>query len=147
MYLGLVYDLVILMVKGMLVRENPSKLGIKADHLFVSYAVEDAQFAKWLTLKLTAEGYKVWCDRVKLLGGESYPRDIDEAIKKQTFRVLALLSYDSIDKPNPRKERTLAHNISRDRELDFIIPIKVDQIKPAELDWMTEMDPEIRTGG
>ena len=121
----------------MVVGENTSKPGIKADHLFVSYASEDGQFAKWLTLKLTVEGYKVWCDRVKLLGGESYPRDIDKAIKEQTFRVLALLSHDSIDKPNPRKERTLAHNISRERELDFIIPIKVDRIGPTELDWMT----------
>src|SRR5437660_515138 len=39
--------------------------------LFISYATEDAALAQWLTLKLTAAGYRVWCDRVKLLGGES----------------------------------------------------------------------------
>ena len=42
------------------------------DHLFISYAGEDGSLAEWLTLKLTREGYAVWCDRVKLLGGESY---------------------------------------------------------------------------
>ena len=52
------------------------------DYLFVSYANEDAGLAEWLTLKLTAAGYRVWCDRVKLLGGESYPRNIDAAIEK-----------------------------------------------------------------
>ncbi len=44
------------------------------DHLFISYVTEDAALAEWLTLKLTPAGYRVWCDRVKLLGGESCPR-------------------------------------------------------------------------
>jgi len=50
------------------------------DHLFISYATEDAGFAEWLSVRLAAEGYKVWCDRTNLLGGESYPKDIDRAI-------------------------------------------------------------------
>ncbi|MBI5851773.1 MAG: toll/interleukin-1 receptor domain-containing protein [Planctomycetes bacterium] len=56
------------------------------DHLFVSYASEDAAFAQWPTLRLTAAGYKVWCDQIKLLGGESYPVDIDAAIWTRKFR-------------------------------------------------------------
>lgn len=107
------------------------------EHLFISYANEDAALAEWLTLKLTAAGYRVWCDRVKLLGGESYPRDIDTAIKEQAYRMIALLSKHSVDKPNPVKERTLAHNISRERHEDFLIPINVDGIRASELDWMT----------
>jgi TIR domain-containing protein len=106
-----------------------------AEHLFVSHAKEDAAIARWLTLKLTAEGYRVWCDEFRLLGGEPYPKDIDIAIKEKTFRMLALLSQHSIDKPNPRKERTLAFEISRKRQIpDFLIPLKLD---PAELDWMS----------
>ena len=69
------------------------------NHLFISYATEDGDLAEWLTLRLTTEGYKVWCDRVKLLGGESYPRDIDKAIKTQTFRMLALISKNSLLRP------------------------------------------------
>jgi len=34
------------------------------DHLFISYATEDGALAEWLTLKLTAAGYRVWCDLV-----------------------------------------------------------------------------------
>jgi hypothetical protein len=41
------------------------------DHLFVSYAGEDGLFVDWICRKLVSEGYKVWCDRLKLLGGES----------------------------------------------------------------------------
>jgi len=107
------------------------------EHLFISYASEDEALAEWLALKLTAEGYRVWCDRFKLLGGESYPKDIDFAIKNQTFRLIALLSKNSISKPNPLKERTLAMNISRERKIDFLIPLNVDGLKPTELDWMT----------
>lgn len=107
------------------------------EHLFISYASEDYELAEWLTLKLTNEGYKVWCDRFQLLGGESYPKDIDDAIKNKTFRMIALLSHNSINKPNPTKERTLALNIARERGINFLIPLNVDGLSSTELDWMT----------
>lgn len=106
------------------------------DHLFISYAWEDAALADWLVLQLTNLGYRVWCDRFELLGGESYPRDIDVAIKEQSFRLIALLSRSSIAKANPVKERTLALNLGRDRHIDFLIPLNVDGLEPTELDWM-----------
>ncbi len=116
--------------------DNDANVQELADHLFISYATEDGELAEWLTLRLTTEGYKVWCDRVKLLGGESYPRDIDKAIKTQTFRMLALISRHSLTKDNPLKERTLGHSITRERKIDFVIPLLVDAIRPDELDWM-----------
>ena len=107
------------------------------DHLFISYATEDAVLCEWLVLRLTAEGYKVWCDRIKLLGGESYPRDIDQAMKERTFRVIAILSRASLAKPNPTKERTLALNIATERKIDFLIPLNAGGLSATELDWMT----------
>ena len=92
----------------------------KATHLFISYAIEDAALAEWLARKLVNEGYAVWLDRMKLLGGEPWPQDIDVAIKERTFRMLALLSEHSLKKPNPSKERTLALNISRARKISEI---------------------------
>jgi hypothetical protein len=107
------------------------------DHLFISYASENSILAEWLTLKLTVEGFKVWCDRTKLLGGESYPLDIDKAIKESTFRVLALLSKNSIQKPNPVKERTIALSLGKERGIDdFVIPLNVDGLSPTDLNWM-----------
>lgn len=107
------------------------------DHLFISYASEDGAFAEWLALRLTAEGYKVWIDRFKLLGGESYPEDIDHAIKERTFRLLALLSRNSIHKPKPRKERTIALNLQEARGGELLIPLNVDGLDATELDWLT----------
>ncbi len=86
------------------------------EHLFISYAIEDGCFADWLALKLASEGFKVWYDRLKLLGGESYPHDITEAIQNKTFRLIAILSHNSINKENPRKERTLGIKCWKEQE-------------------------------
>jgi hypothetical protein len=106
------------------------------EHLFISYATEDAALAEWLTLKLTSFGYKAWCDRFELLGGERFPRDIDKAIKEKTFRLLAILSKASLEKENPTKERTLALNIGAEREIDFLIPLKAEPLSATDLNWM-----------
>lgn len=38
--------------------------------LFLSHATpEDNSFARWLALQLANEGYPVWCDLTKPLGG------------------------------------------------------------------------------
>ena len=107
------------------------------DHLFISYAYEDEALAEWLALRLTSEGYRVWIDRFELLGGESYPADIDHAIKCRTFRMIALLSRSSLFKPNPLKERTLALSIQRERDEELLITVNVDNLRPGEMDWMT----------
>jgi len=108
---------------------------VSPTHLFISYAIEDLTLATWLARKLAAQGYAVWFDQLKLLGGEPWPQSIDEAIKNRTFRMLALMSAASIHKQNPSKERTLGLAIGRQRELeDFLITLKVDD---ATLDWLT----------
>jgi hypothetical protein len=109
-------------------QDNPS-------HLFISYANEDVQLAKWLARKLAARGYAVWFDQMKMLGGEPWPQTIDDAIKHRTFRMLALMSASSFDKPNPTKERTAALAVGKARKIpDFLITLKIDK---AELDWQT----------
>jgi hypothetical protein len=105
------------------------------DHLFVSYAWEDGALAEWLTLRLTALGYRVWCDRFKLLGGESWPKDVDEAIKNRTFRMLQLVSRYSLHKENPIKERQLALALQRERREELFIPLNIDGTRATELNW------------
>jgi hypothetical protein len=115
-----------------LISSNPE------EHLFVGYAGEDAEFARWITLRLTSEGYKVWCDQVKLLGGEPYPKDIRKAIRHSLFRFLAVISKYSIDKEMPLSERTLARRVGIERGIDdFIIPLNLDGSKAADLDLIT----------
>jgi len=116
--------------------EQPG-IASQRDHLFISYATEDSTFVDWLSLRLTAEGYLVWRDQEQLKGGEPYPVDIDAAIKDRSFRFLAVLSRNSIEKPNPLRERTLALNLgTRRSEPDFLVPLNLDGLHPTDLGWM-----------
>jgi hypothetical protein len=45
------------------------------------------------------------------------------------------MSRDSVNKPNPLKERTLALNLARERKEDFLIPLNVDGLAPTEVGW------------
>ena len=109
----------------------------KQDHLFISSVDEDGIFADWLTRKLTAEGYRVWCERFQLLGGEIFPDDIDDAITNQTFRFISLYSRASLKNPEVMRQRSLAVNIGNERKQDFLIPLDVDGVDQTQLDHIT----------
>lgn len=109
----------------------------KREYLFISSVDEDGAFADWLTRKLTAEDYLVWSERFKLLGGESYPDDVDDAIRNRTFRFLALYSQASLKDPEIMRQRSLALNIASERRQDFLLPLNVDGIGHTQLDQVT----------
>jgi len=104
--------------------------------LFISYAVHNATFAMWLARKLAAEGYLVWCDKLKLLGGQEWPREINKAITDQSFLMLALMSKVSVVRDNPRGEWTLGLAVARDLKRDFLIPVRVDEFDYKELGFL-----------
>ena len=101
------------------------------DHLFLSHAPQDWALAEWLTLRLTTEGYRVWCSRFPLLGGERYPRDIGAAVTERAFCVLALVSRASRSAPNTREEQALALDVGRTRHTNFLIALAVDEESAA----------------
>ena len=105
------------------------------DHLFISYAVEDAAMADWLARRLASLGHAVWYDRFKLLGGEPWPQDIEDAIDQRTFRMLALISHASKDKKNPTGERKKGEAVGqREKLADFVIPLNVN-LATSEVPW------------
>lgn len=107
------------------------------DHLFISYSADDVAFAEWLTRKLTSEGYLVWCERFKLLGGESYPEDSDVAIKTKSFRFLGIYSRASLRDPEIVRQRALALTIAENGVRDFLLPISIEHIEIDQLDKVT----------
>lgn len=109
----------------------------KRDHLFISSVNKDGVFADWLTRKLIAEGYLVWSERFKLLGGETFPDNIDDAIKNQTFRFISLYSRASVKDLEVIRQRLLALNVGSDRDQDFLIPLNVDGVDQTQLDHVT----------
>jgi len=99
--------------------------------IFISHAnPEDNEFAQWLALRLAREGYAVWCDLTKLLGGEDFWRDAEEAIRERTIRFLYVLSRTSNVKEGPLQELAVAKSVrKKDATLkDSVIPLRIDDL-------------------
>src|SRR6266566_6179704 len=105
------------------------------DMLFVSHAnPENNEFAQWLSLQLAKCGYPVWCDLTKLLGGETFWSDIEQALRTRTVKFLYVLSKTSNIKDGPLSELHVAANVKRDENLhDFIIPLLIDDLPHRDI--------------
>lgn len=106
-------------------------------HLFINFAPADRIFAEWLTRKLTAEGYLVWCESYKILGGERYPNDVNHAIKNDSFRMISIYSSASLANAETMRQRALALNIADEQKIDFLIPLKLENFDASHLDRET----------
>src|ERR1035437_13161 len=98
--------------------------------VFVSHAnPEDNELAFWLSLQLANAGYAAWCDLTKLLGGEKFWEDIQEAIQNRTVKFVFILSRSSNQKRGTLDELDCA--IGTEKRLhfrDFIITAKTDDL-------------------
>jgi hypothetical protein len=100
------------------------------DTILLSHAnPEDNEFTLWLALQLASEGYRVWCDLTKLLGGEVFWDDIQEVIRDRAAKVIYVLSRASNSKDGPLRELHLAQTLARGESLpDFVIPAHIDDL-------------------
>ena len=101
--------------------------------LFLSHAnPEDNLFTRWLALRLAREGYPVWSDLTKLLGGEDFWRDIEVAIRERTAKFLFVLSKTSNQKQGTLMELAVARKVGRNIR-DFVIPLRIDDIRHDDI--------------
>ena len=100
------------------------------DMIFISHAnPEDNEFTQWIALQLAKEGYPVWCDLTKLLGGEKFWNNIETSIRERTCKFLYVLSKTSNAKEGPLQELQVAESVARNEKIsDFIIPLKIDNL-------------------
>jgi hypothetical protein len=105
------------------------------DKVFVSHAnPEDNDFTRWLCLRLVSAGYPVWCDIVRLKGGEDFWNDIELAIRERAIKFIYVLSKTSNDKQGPRQELQVAKGVARRKKLqDFIIPLHIDDLPHSDI--------------
>ena len=106
--------------------------------IFLSHAnPEDNDLARWLALQLASEGYPVWCDLTKLLGGEDFWKDIQDAIRNRSIRFLFVLSRFSNAKDGTLQElacaKVTASKLKPDLR-DFIIALKSDDLPYSEVE-------------
>jgi TIR domain-containing protein len=100
------------------------------DLVFISHAnPEDNAFATWLAGQLTIAGYSVWSDATKLVAGDIFWDDIEEAIRHRSAKVVAVLSKDSQGKQGVLDELDLAVRVERSMGLTrFVLPVRVDHV-------------------
>lgn len=98
--------------------------------IFISHATpEDNDFVVWLGARLASAGYSVWSDVTKLIGGEVFWEDIEAAIRKDSIKVLSVLSKAAINKNGFKDELFLALLVERSEQIkDFVIPVRLDGI-------------------
>jgi hypothetical protein len=102
--------------------------------VFVSHAnPEDNAFATWLSLRLTREGYRVWCDVVRLRGGDDFWRDIETAIRQHTRKFIFVTSRASNQKQGTLQELAVATAVARHlNDTGFVVPVKIDDLPHAD---------------
>lgn len=97
--------------------------------VFISHAApEDNDFCRWLSLQLIGLGYTVWCDVLKLKGGEDWWPLIEGEIRNNTIKFLTVLSSDSNTKDGVLKELAVAQKVKKSlNDNQFIIPLHIDE--------------------
>ena len=111
----------------------------KADTLerrlvFISHAnPEQNDFALWLGVQLANAGYEVWSDVTKLIGGEVFWDDIEDAIRHHTAKFVLVVSAAALAKEGVKDEINLAVMVERTSKIDkFVVPVRVDDVPFAE---------------
>lgn len=96
------------------------------DAIFISHATpEDNDFTRWLAAKLILAGYRVWYDLDRLKGGDVFWDKIENAIREESFRFIAVVSESSFVKQGVRNEWELAPTVEKHFP-GFLIPVRID---------------------
>lgn len=102
--------------------------GPKREAVFISHAnPESNAFARWLGAKLAAMGYEVWADVMRLHGGSDWARELEEALRHRTIKMLLACTPTALDKQGVRNEIEIGSQLAttlNDRE--FIIPLRLE---------------------
>jgi hypothetical protein len=102
------------------------------DAIFISHATpEDNAFTLWLGGHLTALGYKVFADVMRLRGGDDWERILEDAIRNKAKRFLLVATPVSVEKQGVRNEITIAtETAKRIKEDGFIVPLRLAAFPP-----------------
>jgi len=102
--------------------------------VFVGHAnPEDNAFVTWLSLRLTREGYRVWCDVVRLRGGDDFWKDVEAAIRNHTRKFIFVTSRVSNQKQGTLQELAVASGVARQLDnTNFVTAVKIDDLPFSE---------------
>lgn len=98
------------------------------DVIFISHAnPEDNAFTLWIGAKLSALGYAVWADILRLTGGEDWQRNLETALRCRSCKVLLVGTPSAVKKQGVRNEIQIASEVAkRIGDTEFIIPLRLE---------------------
>lgn len=96
--------------------------------LFISHATpEDNNFARWLGAKLSAMGYEVWADVLRLRGGSDWSRELEIALRQHAFKMLLVCTPGGLDKQGVRNEIEIGAQLSKQlNDPAFVVPLRLE---------------------
>ncbi|WP_439401740.1 toll/interleukin-1 receptor domain-containing protein [Bradyrhizobium sp. DASA03068] len=102
------------------------------DSVFISHATpEDNAFTLWLGGRLTALGYHVFADILRLKGGDDWERILEDAIRQRAKRFLLVGTPGGIQKQGVRNEINLAVETAKKiGDGGFIVPLRLAAYPP-----------------
>lgn len=101
--------------------------------IFISHATpQDNEFVRWLGARLELAGYSVWHDLARLKGGDYFWPKIENAIRNESFRFLAVVSKVAVSKQGVQDEWSLARTIEGSLP-GFLIPLRLDDFSHSQL--------------
>lgn len=103
--------------------------------VFISHAnPEDNHFVRWLGAKLTAMGYEVWADVMRLQGGDDWARKLEDALRNRALKMLLVCTPTGLEKQGVRNEIQIGSDLSRKlNDKTFIIPLRLEDFEPPFL--------------
>jgi hypothetical protein len=101
--------------------------GAARQTVFISHAnPEDNAFTLWLGAKLTALGYEVFADVLRLRGGDDWERVLEAAIREKATKVLLAATPHGVQKQGVRNEITIATQTAKKiGDKQFIVPLRL----------------------
>jgi hypothetical protein len=88
--------------------------------------LEGNAFTLWLGGRLTALGYQVFADVLRLKGGDDWERVLEDAIRNKAKRFLLVATPGGVQKQSVRNEITIAiETAKRIKEDGFIVPLRL----------------------
>lgn len=110
------------------VTRKPTAVPTPRGSLFISHAVEDNDFALWLGSRLSAAGFDVWADVLRLKGGDDWSRVLEDALRNKASKMIWVASQKGTEKQGVRNEIQIATDVARKlNDESFIIPVKLEQ--------------------
>lgn len=105
------------------------------DFIFVDYVDSDEVLALWLSRKLLAAGYRVWCRKLSLLAGERAHEVMEGIIRNHSCCFISILSAAAIGDPDAQTRRSIAAGMSKERGPTFLIPVAAQPFDRSKLDY------------